>query len=216
MGIDIITNYELRITRYASQIVVMRIIAGSKARFNLLGPRDLSTRPITDRVKESLFSILTPVLSHAIVADIFCGTGSLGLEAVSRGAMHAIMVDRDRDAIRRLRTNIEKLGFQNETTVRQADAFKCGIPMAELPGSRRCDIVFVDPPFLLSRDTAADSQLGRLLIKLNSQIADDALVVVRHERKVEMSNEYGQLQQDDRRNYGSMAITFFKWIVNSG
>jgi len=188
----------------------MRIIAGSKARFNLLGPQDLSTRPITDRVKESLFSILTPVLTGTIVADIFCGTGSLGLEAISRGALHAIMVDKDRDAIRRLRINIEKLTFQNQTTVRQTDAFKCGIPSVELPDSRLCDIVFVDPPFVLSRDTAVDSQLGRLLIKLNSQVADNALVVVRHQRRVDLLNDYGQLQQSDQRNYTSMAVTFFR------
>ena len=77
----------------------MRIIAGSKARHHLMPPKDLTTRPITDRVKESLFSILHLRLKGARVADLFCGTGSLGLEAISRGAVSAIMIDRDRDAI---------------------------------------------------------------------------------------------------------------------
>ena len=77
----------------------MRIIAGSKARMTLLPPADRTTRPITDRVKESLFAILEPKIADSFVADLFCGTGSLGLEALSRGAKFAVMAEKDRDAL---------------------------------------------------------------------------------------------------------------------
>jgi len=189
----------------------MRIIAGSKARMNLLGPRDLTTRPITDRVKESLFSILTPNHENARVADLFCGTGSLGLEALSRGARHAIMEERDRDALKRLRKNIAKLQFENQTTVIATDITRSGIVYRDIPSdidNNRCDLVFVDPPFPLSRDVSLDSPLGKLFVKLSNQIDRGALVVARHARKTELLKEYARLFEQDRREYGSMAITF--------
>ena len=192
----------------------MRIIAGSRARMNLLPPKDKKTRPITDRVKESLFNILRPVLQDALVADIFCGTGSLGLEALSRGAQHAIMVDRDRDALDRLRQNIEKLKFQDETSVLQTDAFKVGIPKPISKSSPlACEprnLIFLDPPYRFSLDTELESQLGKLLIKLCTQIAPDSTVVVRHDKKAKLLETYDQLQISDYRVFGNMAITFLE------
>ena len=123
----------------------------------LLAPQDRTTRPITDRVKESLFSILAPVLEDTMVADLFCGTGSLALEALSRGSRFAIMADKDSDAIKRLRQNIAKLNFQEKTMVTRTDLFKCGIPAiakwtpSQVGGNcpdqgRPYDLIFVDPP----------------------------------------------------------------------
>jgi len=139
----------------------MRIITGKRARYKLIGPKDKTTRPITDMVKESLFSILGDKVKDKNVADLFCGTGSIGLECISRGAAHAIMVDMDRDALSRLRKNIEKLEFKDQTTPVRSDIFKYGIPkISKLNETTpdgldfKCDLVFVDPPFPLSRDTA--------------------------------------------------------------
>ncbi len=189
----------------------MRIIAGSKARFKLIPPKDRTTRPITDRVKESLFSILYPYLEGAIVADIFCGTGSLGLEAVSRGARHAILVDQDFDAINRLKQNISHLQFYEQTTIRKLDAYRFGIPrMEHIP--RPVDLVFIDPPFAHLRDTSEHSRLAKLMRKLAAQVADEALAVIRHEARVILPESFTGWQQSDRRDYGSMAITFYTQI----
>ena len=197
----------------------MRIITGTRARASLIGPKDLRrTRPITDRVKESLFSILTPKISGAIVADIFCGTGSLGLEALSRDAKCAIFVERERDAVARLRQNIEKLRFQNTSIVVQTDAFKTDIctltdrlrtilPDFEHP---KYDLVFVDPPYRDSVDSSIDSPLGVLLAKLSNSVSGGGIAVVRHERKGELLLNYSNLNVYDRREYGNMAITFLE------
>jgi 16S rRNA (guanine(966)-N(2))-methyltransferase RsmD len=198
----------------------MRIIAGSKARMTLLPPRQFTTRPITDRVKESLFSILEPQLEQAVVADLFCGTGSLGLEALSRGAQHAFMVETDRDALKRLQKNIVKLQFEDCATVIRADAFKLNLSRlglgdknADEDSAACCDLIFVDPPYRLSRDSKEESPLGKLLNRLSACMADRALVVVRHERRSVLLKQYQGLYEQDRREYGSMAITFLEKIV---
>lgn len=195
----------------------MRIIAGSKARMTLLPPRDRTTRPITDRVKESLFNIISPVINESYVADLFCGTGSLGLEALSRGAKHAIMVDRDKDALDRLRKNIAKLKLESQTTVVQTNAFKSAVPTPLISSSPTpsdsicpCDIVFVDPPYKLSEDTSPESPLGVLLKKLDTQVTNNALVIVRHEKPTQLLDTYGYLTITDIRSYGYMTITFLE------
>jgi len=195
----------------------MRIIAGSKARMTLMPPRDLTTRPITDRVKEALFSILVADVPDAIVADLFCGTGSLGLEALSRGARHAIMVDKDHDAVKRARQNIEKLRFQDQATLILTDIFRYGIPGSKNQNPEdpdRCDLVFLDPPYIFSRHTGPDSDIGKLLWKISGQVAPLALVVVRHDKHSEFLPAYNTLHQYDRREYGNMALTFFKNIID--
>jgi len=195
----------------------MRIIAGTKARMTILPPRDRTTRPITDRVKESLFSILGSYIADTVVADLFCGTGSLGLEALSRGARHAVMVDTDRDALMRLRKNIEKLRFQDSTSVVSADIFQTGIPsqfnynsVSPRDKPELCNLVFVDPPYRLSQNTSLESQLGRLLIKISAQIADEATIIFRHERRTEPLLSYADLHQFDQRIYGRMGLTFLE------
>ena len=206
----------------------MRIIAGSRARTNILPPRDLTTRPITDRVKEALFSILQDRLANARVADLFCGTGSMGLEALSRGAAHAIMADKDRDAIARLQKNIAKLRFEAQTTVRCVDIFRFGIPamatvsadinrdpnnaaLASSPNDNRCDLVFVDPPYRLSFDTGEGSKLAQLLCKLSEQVAPQAVVVVRQQKQAQpLAEQYASLHLAQTRTYGSMILSFLE------
>ena len=199
----------------------MRIIAGSKKRMPLLPPRDNTTRPITDRVKESLFSILQPQIPNKFVLDLFCGTGSLGLEALSRGALHALMVEKDKDAVQRLKKNIAKLNFEDCTTVIPADAFK--FVTRPLPTHydtndenvhhRPVGLAFVDPPYTLSKMTSIESKLGRLLVDLSRRLDHRAVAVVRHERRGELSSCYGHLIISDRREYGGMALTFLENII---
>ena len=91
----------------------------------ILSPKGDRTRPITDRVKESIFDVLYKynLIEDRLVADLFCGTGSFGLEAISRGAKEAIFVDMDRRAIEILRMNIAKAGFVAQSRVVCANAF---------------------------------------------------------------------------------------------
>ena len=190
----------------------MRIIAGDKARTHLLSPQGQSTRPITDRVKETLFNILQYRLADARVADLFCGTGSLGLEALSRGATSALLVDKDAEVLSRLRQNIDKCGFGPQSTVLKTNLFR-DPPSAELLSHwnrLRPDLIFIDPPYLASQDGSCQSPLGQLLAAIGEQAGDGDLLVARHEKRTELLDAYGPFRLYDRRQYGRMALSFLE------
>jgi len=130
----------------------MRIIAGELRGRKLLPPDTDATRPITDRVKQSLFDILTPLLSEAMVYDCFAGTGSMGLESLSRGAVHATFFEADRSAIKRLKENIQTLGVADRSTAIGGDIFRW---FADPKTSGKPTIVFLDPPYRFLVERAA-------------------------------------------------------------
>ena len=186
----------------------MRIISGTKRGMTILSPKGDKTRPITDRVKESIFDVLYKynLIEDKLIADLFCGTGSFGLEALSRGAKEAIFVDTDRTVLDILKKNIAKAGFGSQVHVVCANAFKVGAPRST--DGQKYSLVFVDPPYEMSRDSGASSRLGSLLALLAEQITDDGLVIVRTEEKVNLLDSYGQLRIIDRRIWSSMAVCF--------
>src|SRR5258708_37654185 len=103
----------------------MRIIAGEHRGRKLLGPESETTRPITDRAKQSVFDILTPWIEGANVYDCFAGTGSMGLECLSRGAVRVAFFESDRSAVKLLRRNIEAMKVGQRSTVIPGDLFRC-------------------------------------------------------------------------------------------
>ena len=193
----------------------------------LLSPETNVSRPITDRVKESLFSVLYKydLPDGKIAADLFCGVGSLGLEALSRGAEFVTFVEKDPKIIATLQKNIEKAGHsgiphvvsqfageprtravRGESKIIRADAFKAGAPVSE----QKYDLVFVDPPYAASRETKEDSPLGKLLVLLTEQLSPDGIVVVRTEKRIELLKRYGLLKVIERRQWGTMAVTILQ------
>ncbi|AQQ71769.1 Ribosomal RNA small subunit methyltransferase D [Limihaloglobus sulfuriphilus] len=186
----------------------MRIISGKYRGMKLLSPPDISTRPVTDRVKEAVFSIIFRygLPEGCKVADIFCGTGSFGLECLSRGAETVSFVELNRKVCSRLERNIEKTGAGEQAKVFCTNAFKAGAPLPA--GERKYDLVFVDPPFPMSYDISLKSKLGRLLLLLNEQTAEGGRVLVRTHRRVTLLPEYGLLSVYDRREWSKMAETF--------
>lgn len=186
----------------------MRIIAGIRKGMNILPPRGSETRPITDRVKESIFDVLFKydLIDDRYVGDLFCGTGSFGLEALSRGAKEVVFVDQDRRAIAILKDNIAKARFESQSKVVCGNAFKIGAPIGI---EKKCSLVFVDPPYAMSEDSGDKSRLAGLLSFLPEQITDDGLVVVRTEKRVNVLESYGTLTIIDKRVWGKMAVAFF-------
>jgi len=180
---------------------------------NILPPKGNKTRPITDRVKESIFDVLYKynLIEERFVADLFCGTGSFGLEALSRGAKEAVFVDQDRRAIEILRNNIAKANFVSQSKVVCGNAFKIGAPIGV---GRKCSLVFVDPPYELSKDMGSRSRLAELLKILAEQITEDGLVVVRTEKRVNLLDSYGSLKIIDKRIWSTMAVAFFAMKKN--
>ena len=188
----------------------MRIIAGAKRGMKLFSPKTEVSRPITDRVKESLFSVLYKynVPNGKIVADLFCGVGSLGLEALSRGAAFVNFVEMDQQVAAVLKRNIEKATFVKKSKVIRADAFKIGAPVVF--DRQVYDVIFVDPPYSLTRDVGDGSLLSGLLVLLSRQLAPKGIVVVRTSRGTELLERYGRLEIIERRRWGTMAVTILR------
>lgn len=188
-------------------IETMRIIAGTKRGMNLFSPRTQASRPITDRVKESLFDVLYnyDLPDGAIVADLFCGVGSLGLEALSRGAKFVTFVEKDPVIIETLRNNIEKAGFVKDSRVIRANAFKA----AEAHGfaEQKYSLIFVDPPYAASANVESGSPLSELLDTLGDRATDDVMIIVRTSRDVTLLEQYGPFRVAQRRQWGTMAVT---------
>ncbi len=131
----------------------MRIIAGEFRGRRLSTPRGLGTRPMLDRVREALFSTLGERVEEARVLDLFSGTGSLGLEALSRGAQAVAFFERDRRALAALRENLTLLGVEEQTTVHAGDALESSRWPAPV------DLALLDPPYPLLRDLRGRREL---------------------------------------------------------
>ena len=119
----------------------MRVITGSARGRRLKELTGMETRPTTDKVKESLFSIIQFDIEGRRVLDLFAGTGQLGIEALSRGAASAVFIDRRADAVRLVKDNLELCGLSDRASVR------CGDAMSYLHSGEKFDLIFLDPPY---------------------------------------------------------------------
>jgi len=189
----------------------MRIVAGQYKGRRLLSPPGRTTRPITDRVKVSLFGILAPRLDGARVADLFCGTGSMGLEALSRGGGHCWFAESDRPALERLRRNIEAVGAADRATVWRGDiGRRLAGWLGELP--ERLDLVFLDPPYALARQWVSGpaSRAGEAIAThLAAAMDADGLAVFRTPKELAVGGTFGPLMLQRRKLIGSMALNFY-------
>jgi 16S rRNA (guanine(966)-N(2))-methyltransferase RsmD len=185
----------------------MRIIAGSKRGMKLLSPATRVSRPITDRVKESLFSVLYEydLPAGAVVADLFCGVGSLGLESLSRGARFVTFVEKDPKTVATLERNIEKAGFVQNSKVITTDAFR--VAPAVGTGEEDYSLILIDPPYADSMNAGADSPLADLLDLWVDQTAANGIVIVRTSKKMNLLDRYGCFKTQERREWGTMAVT---------
>lgn len=182
----------------------VRIIAGEKGSRRLSRPRGDRTRPTLERVRESLFMRLQPRLQDARVLDLFAGAGTLGLEALSRGAHEAVFVENWRPAIEALQDNIDRLDWSDRTQAIKADALRwlnrsdpCRAPF---------DLILADPPY--GRALAARI-LERLTQRPNLWLAPAGIVVVQVGRRDRLDPAYGALALDSTRCHGETRIDIF-------
>lgn len=144
----------------------MRIVAGKYRRRKLRTNPGLVTRPITDRAKEFLFENLGGELPAVRVADVFAGTGSLGLEALSRGAASAVFIESDRKAHILLEENVRMLGIEDEALCWRADVLRCSFRPKGVEHLLPYDLVFFDPPYRMVADIAPGSPFYKSLERL--------------------------------------------------
>jgi 16S rRNA (guanine966-N2)-methyltransferase len=178
----------------------VRVIAGSAKGRILQAPRTPATRPITDRAKESLFAILAPRIPGARFLDLFAGTGSVGIEALSRGCAHATFVERSRQALVGLRHNLDITGLAARADVAARDVFAF---LAGPPSSH--EVVFVAPPQwrgLWPRAVAfLDTEPGWL--------ARGAVVIAQHDPAESTGLALAHLEAAGERTYGRVRFSFF-------
>lgn len=180
----------------------MRVIAGKVGGLRLDGLRGDATRPTSDRVKESLFAILTPYLSGAMVLDLFAGSGGLGIEALSRGAKRALFVERSREAVLVIRKNLERTGLADLAEVWKSDV---NVALRRLAsGDAHFDLIFADPPYgqgMAQRALDAVAE-GRLL-------CPDGRLVIEHSSKEEIPEVAQNLELSRRVSYGDTVVSIY-------
>src|SRR5262245_30847165 len=186
----------------------MRVVAGSAKGRKLVGPKTPGTRPVMGRVKTALFDILAPDISDARFLDLFAGTGSIGIEALSRGAAFATFIERSPEALRCVQQNLAITGFtrSRRAEVLRADAFKF---LASAPaGDKRYDLVYVAPPQYQGLAARAVTQLdampltetgGLVIAQIHPRERGDLDALALH-----------WLRRIDERRYGSTLLIFYE------
>ena len=177
----------------------MRVISGSARGRRLLAPEGLDTRPTADRVKESVFNIISPYIYGARVLDLFAGSGALGIEALSRGAESAVFVENSASAKNVLEKNIEITHFQDKCRI-----FSCSFDNYLKTASEKFDIVFLDPPY---KSGYYETALEMLLS--NHLLLSGGIVIAEHEHGAVIPPVSGY-ELCKNRKYGKTSIAVLK------
>lgn len=158
---------------------IIQIIGGEFRSRRLETPDDESTRPITARAKESVFNLLRGWFDDAAVLDLFAGVGTMGLEAMSRGAAKVVFVERDRTIVRCLQRNIESLGCQDRAVVFPGDALHPESLAAARAAADRFDVIFMDPPYATMEDDARRADVFAQAARCRALMGEKGFLVLR-------------------------------------
>ena len=174
----------------------MRVIAGTARGRQLVAPRGTATRPIADRVKETLFAILGDRVLDASVLDLYAGSGAVGIEALSRGAASCDFVEHDRRAVTAIRENLERAGVADRGSVHATEVQR----YLGGPGDDRFDLVILDPPY-------SERAILAPLEQLVGRLAAGGVMVVKHHWRTPIPEPPGLSRWRERR-FGETALTF--------
>jgi len=175
----------------------MRVIAGEFRSRRLKTLPGLALRPTPDRLRQALFNVLTPRIEGATFLDAYAGSGSVGIEALSRGAGHAIFVEKHFGAVRMIRENLASLKLEDRATVLQRATLAA---LKELDA----DIYFLDPPYTeLAEYRSALELLG------DRALQPHVLALAQHDKRFELAETYGRLQRTRVLTHGDNVISFF-------
>jgi len=179
----------------------LRVIAGSAKGRKLVTVPGTGTRPITAKVKAALFNILGPDIRGSTFLDLFAGTGSVGIEALSRGAEHVVFVELSRKAVRIVRRNLESTGFAERADVVQGDAFRF---IGQAPADLRFDYIYVAPP-------QYRALWSKALLALDAKplLTPGGLVIVQIFPKEFEPVSTSSLEMIRERRYGSTLLQFY-------
>ncbi|MGI5879362.1 MAG: 16S rRNA (guanine(966)-N(2))-methyltransferase RsmD [Syntrophomonadaceae bacterium] len=184
----------------------MRVISGTAKGKKLKAPAGCDTRPITDRIKEALFNVIGPDIRDARFLDLFAGSGSVGIEALSRGAELVILVDSGKEAIRTIHCNLQTCGFNKDYEVYRQDVFAA--IRALLRREIKFDLIYIDPPFTVEK------LFEQVLTTLNEQIIlkPDGIIIIRAPRRKSLPLLFENLQCYRVNDYGESTLYYYHLI----
>jgi 16S rRNA (guanine(966)-N(2))-methyltransferase RsmD len=180
----------------------LRVISGKAKGRKLKSVPGDTTRPITDRVKESLFNILAGDVVDSNWWDLFAGTGAVGIEALSRGAAFVRFSDANRVPIETIKFNVEHCGFKSQAEIRRADAFT----FLASPADRKCEYIYIAPPQYQEMWIKA----MELVDENMAWLSDDGWVIVQIAPKEYKSLALENLEEFEQRKYGSTLLLFYE------
>lgn len=182
----------------------MRIISGLAKGRKILSPVGMNTRPTLDRIKESIFNIIQNKVPGAVALDMFSGTGSLGLEAASRGAEKVCLVDKGKETFSFLQQNIENLKFENICEAYNVDSYDSLLLFKK--HGLIFDIIFIDPPYL--KDMIPPSIK---IIDENNLLKSDGIIVSKIDTSEIIYEGNEAIILYDKRKYGNTTVCFYKY-----
>jgi len=185
----------------------MRVIAGTYRSRLLVSPRGLATRPTSDRLRETLFNILSARIEGCLFADLYAGTGAVGIEAISRGAAHVWFAENAPAALAAITQNLATLKIASGFTLEDRGTGALLQRLAKL--AKPLDIVFLDPPYEAESEYEGTlnffgSARGRLLL------APQALVIAEHSSKSALPQRFGGLEHTRLLRQGDAALSFYR------
>ena len=182
----------------------MRVISGTARGRAIEAPAGQDTRPVTDKIRQSLFNIWQFDIPGCRFLDLFSGSGSMGIEALSRGAERAVMVEKRKDAADVIRRNLQNLGLMKHAVVLQEDVFDA-VSRLDKKGET-FDIIYLDPPYTV--DEIFEPVMQRM--GQTRLLEDDGVLVIRTRKEKDMASEYGNLEKFREKVYGISRARFYR------
>ncbi len=181
----------------------MKVIAGTAKGRNLIAPEGLDTRPVTSKIKEALFSSWQFLIPGADFLDLFAGSGSMGIEALSRGAANVVFVEKSKRAVEVIKKNLSVCKFTEGFQICQDDVFD-RLRMLHNSGSS-FDLIYLDPPFTVEEiflpvmETLAEADI----------LKEDGIIGIRTPKEMDMPDAFGKLHKFKKKKYGISTIHFY-------
>lgn len=182
---------------------ILRVIAGTAKGHRLKTIKGMTTRPTSDKVKGALFNIIAAKLEGSSVLDIFAGTGSLGIEALSRGAGSAVFIDRSMQCCEVIKENLAHTKLSAKAAVYAVD-YASGIEKMNRDGYK-FDIIIMDPPY-----NKNFLQEALKLLTKNDIMVDDGIIITEHSIMDDLPDAVGRFKIIDSRKYGDTMITIYR------
>ena len=177
---------------------IVRVISGYARGRHITAPKGTKIRPTSDRVKEAIFNTISTLVIQSDFLDMFAGTGSIGIEALSRGADSCTFIDKSPQAIRCIKNNLSNLGFDDRSIVMQGDSREVAAKL-----TKTYDIIFLDPPY--GKDLVIS-----IMKNLKLLLKEEGIIVVETENKIELPSQYETFQLIKTSKYGDTQIWYYQ------